>query len=168
ALLEAEPLPLSALPELDQIVRKTLAKDRDRRYQKATELQSDLKDLIRQTESQYQKSLVCPMCSRESLASLGFCVNCGAALKKSCPGCRGLVPVTNDFCGLCGFQFHSSQETKTQRINSGTTGAALGGERRRATIVYSTVSGCSAILEQFGPDEADREITNIREAITSV
>src|SRR4030095_4894458 len=42
---------------------------------------------------------------------------------------------------------------QTTKLSTG-----LGGERRRATIVYSIVSGCSAILEQMDPQEADREI----------
>ena len=47
AILEKEPPPLDSSRDLDQIVRKALAKDRDQRYQTAAELQADLRGLIR-------------------------------------------------------------------------------------------------------------------------
>ena len=167
ALLEREPVPLKGPPELERIVKKALAKDRESRYQTAVEMQTDLKGLLRQTELEVQQSLVCPLCSRQSSGAFEFCVTCGAALRKVCPKCNGQIAATSDFCGLCGYKL-DGKETSAFSAHTATFSSGLGDERRRATIVYSVISGCSAILEQFDPQEADREISSIRQAIVSV
>jgi serine/threonine protein kinase/predicted ATPase/class 3 adenylate cyclase len=168
SLLEKEPLPLKGPTELERIVKKALAKDRSRRYQTATELQTDLKAFMRNAELELQQSLSCPLCSRQSSGAFEFCGNCGAALKKKCPNCDGHVAATSDFCGLCGFKFQSAKETSAYRAQSGSFSSGLGDERRRATIVYSVISGCSAILERFDPEEADRDLQSIRQTVVSV
>jgi serine/threonine protein kinase/tetratricopeptide (TPR) repeat protein/class 3 adenylate cyclase len=168
AILEKEPLPLDAPAELDQIIRKALNKDREHRYQSAAAMQADIKSLMREIEGNGQQRLPCPACAQENSAFFGFCANCGTALKKNCPKCNGQNPITNEFCGLCGHRFRSSVETIQSRTQTGTLATGLGGERRRATIVYSIVSGCSAILERLDPQDADREIGLIRRAATDV
>jgi serine/threonine protein kinase/tetratricopeptide (TPR) repeat protein/class 3 adenylate cyclase len=168
AILEKEPLPLDAPAELDQIVRKALKKDREQRYQTAAAMQADIKNLLRQIEADGQQLLICPLCKRQNSALFGFCANCGTGLKKNCPKCKGEIPVANEFCGLCGHRFRSSDETIQTRTQTGALATGRSGERRRATIVYSIVSGCSAILEQLDPQEADREIGAIKSAIADV
>lgn len=166
AILEREPPTLEASAELDQIVRKALTKDRAQRYQTAASLQSDLKSLIRRVEADAQQLLACPLCTRENSASFGFCAACGTALKKICPKCRGDVAATSEFCGMCGYRF-AAATTHASTPAIGLT-PDLGGERRRATIVYSILTGCSALLEQLGPQDADREIGLIKRAISEV
>ena len=168
AILENDPLPLEAMPELDLIVRKALSKNREDRYQTAAELYDDLKRLLRQIEVDAQKPLVCPLCARENAVSFVFCVNCGTTLRKTCPTCNREIPAVNEFCGMCRHKFQPPRTTAVSQIHTGTLAPGLGGERRRATIVYSIVSGCSTILEQLDPQEADRELGAIKSAIAEV
>ena len=167
AILEKEPAALKGPAELDRIVRKTLSKNRELRYKSAVELHGDLKILLRQMEMSVQGLLVCPTCARENATSLAFCTTCGAALRKACPKCNEQIPAVDGFCGMCGFRISVQKETNSFG-QTGTLTSGLGGERRRATIVYSTFSGSSAILEQLDPIQADREISLIRTAVAEV
>ena len=168
AILEKDPLPLQAPLELDQIVRKALTKDREQRYQTAAELQTDVKSLMRQTEVDATQLLACPLCARENAASFDFCANCGTALKKGCAACHGKVPAGNEFCGLCGYQFPATRAITQSRTQTIKPAEGPGSERRHATIVYSILSGCSALLEQLDPQEADREVAVIMRALAEV
>ena len=167
AILEKEPPPLDESRELDRIVRKALAKNREQRYQTAAELQADLRSLMRQIGPGEDRRLRCASCGGENPITFGFCGTCGIALMKDCPICRVGVPAANEFCGLCGHQFpaavrNSSQislEPGSQVVNCAPSSTA---ERRRATVVYSIVSGYAAILEQLEPEEVDRLISSLK------
>src|SRR5262249_40883581 len=110
---------------------------------------------------------ICPACSRESAASFAFCTTCGTGLKKDCPNCHLGVPTKDEYCGRCGHQFPITVESVRTRTRTGLT-AAITGERRRATIIYSILSGCSGILEQVEPETADRESGQMRAAAAEV
>jgi serine/threonine protein kinase/tetratricopeptide (TPR) repeat protein/class 3 adenylate cyclase len=167
SILEKEPLPIDAPPELIRIIRKSLEKNREQRYQTAEEFQTDLKNLIRRLEAESREMLICPSCSRESASTFAFCTTCGTALKKECPNCHSSVPAKDEYCGRCGHQFPIT--TEGQRTRSRTAiNAGIGGERRRATIVYSILSGCSGILEHLDPESADREIGAMRAGAAEV
>ena len=168
AILEKDPAPLVGYAELDRIIRKALTKTRDGRYQSAGEMQKELKSLLRQTEADAHRMVACPLCSRDNPASFAFCANCGTALRKACPNCNGEIPTAADFCGMCGSKFPAGRKAVHTQIQTGSGSSGVGGERRRATIVYSTVAGCSAILEQLDPIDADREMGLIKAAAADV
>jgi eukaryotic-like serine/threonine-protein kinase len=74
AILNREPVPArkikSQIPlELEQIITKALEKDRDVRYQHASEIRADLKRLKRDTESGRLAAVKAPMSKRKWLAA---------------------------------------------------------------------------------------------------
>lgn len=168
AVLEKDAPPLEASQELDRIVRKALAKDRESRYQSATELQADLRHLMRRSEVDAPQTISCPVCARDNPVPFGFCGTCGTALKRSCPGCQKKIPATTDVCNYCGHKLSESRGSIAAETVSTTSAASSSGERRRATIIFSTISGCSAILERLEPVEADRLIASIKDSVTEV
>jgi len=169
SILDREPPPLTGLPGLDRIFQRAVAKNRDERYQAANELHDDLSSLLRELASNADRQLICPTCLQINPAGFEFCGNCGAALKKQCSSCKRQVPITNQFCGLCGAQFASaSGPAQTSFAGQKTVEAtAASAERRRATVVYSIVSGCSAILEQLDPGESDRIMGLLKQSVTA-
>jgi serine/threonine protein kinase/tetratricopeptide (TPR) repeat protein/class 3 adenylate cyclase len=177
ALLDREPRPLDQLvprlpAALQQIVSRALAKNRDSRYQTSTELLVDLKNLHRQIEAGSEDSQVkCRLCKRENPHNFDFCGTCGSSLKKCCPNCAKAALTYDIFCGLCGHRFIESPDTlpfAALAPASADMQSAQPAERRRATIIDAVVSGCEAIIEQFGPCEADRVIGSIKSAVAEI
>jgi serine/threonine protein kinase/tetratricopeptide (TPR) repeat protein len=182
ALIERDPPPLAAFvqgvpAELERIVVKSLAKSPDKRYLSANDLLSDLRALARQLEvDAAQPKVYCPQCGQENPGDFGYCSFCRAALRRVCPRCNKETLPSNQFCGLCGSKFEEMEETvlidspaPTDQRNPALHPVVLpGAERRPATVVYATVSGCAAILEHFDPDEADEIINSIKSGVTEV
>jgi serine/threonine protein kinase/class 3 adenylate cyclase len=120
SILTTEPAPLSrhfpdAPPELNRIVMKTMAKDREQRYQTAADLAVDLKRLAQELDFKSRltqvpltaralSSSTCPNCQVENPEAARFCVNCGSALVKHCTNCGADLPAAAKFCLACGHQ----------------------------------------------------------------
>jgi serine/threonine protein kinase/tetratricopeptide (TPR) repeat protein len=182
ALIEKDPPPLPAFvpgvpAELERILDKSLAKSTDKRYQSAIDLQSDLRALARLIEVNLApRKVYCRQCGQENPGNFGYCSFCGSALRRVCPKCSGEILFSNQFCGHCGSKFEDMEETAlidspvptAQRNQPLHPVVSAGVERRPATVVYATVSGCAAILEHCDPDEADGIINSIKSGVTDV
>jgi class 3 adenylate cyclase/tetratricopeptide (TPR) repeat protein len=120
----------------------------------------------------------CPACQHDVPAAARFCAHCGTALGAQCPGCG--VPVTEGqkFCSSCGRDLRAgaaSPAAPSTGTASGTASAPASagafdeGERRQATIVFSDLSGYTALNEQLDPEEVEDIMGRIkREALAIV
>ena len=101
----------------------------------------------------------CPSCAHSNPDTAQFCANCGEPVSRHCPACNAVVALTQNFCSSCG--------------NALTTGALAStgsdeGERRQATVVFSDLSGYTALNEQLDPEEVEEIMGRVKREATAI
>ena len=112
----------------------------------------------------------CPKCSFENSEGAKFCVECGSKQVIACPKCGQANSPGFKFCSECGINLdepakrpnysdpHSyTPKHLTDKVLS--TGNALEGERKLVTVLFSDLSGYTAMSEKLDPEEV-KEIMN--------
>src|SRR5262245_1812680 len=137
----------------------------------------------------------CPQCRHANPPGTKFCGECGARLQSLCPACQTPNPPSNKFCSECGQRLagapqtpapapapavvpvptptrFASPEAYTPRHLAEkilTSKGAIEGERKIVTVMFSDVSGFTAISEKLDPEEVhgimDRAFEVILEAV---
>lgn len=95
----------------------------------------------------------CSRCGSEIREEARYCTACGATLRSSCEGCGFEHLVEERFCGGCGLPL-------APRLLATAIGAA--GERRKATVIFSDLSGYTALHERLDPEEVEGLIGHIK------
>ena len=90
----------------------------------------------------------CPKCGGENSQARKFCGACGAPLILPCPECGFENLPTDQFCGGCGLALDDSSQKKP----------SLASERKTVTVLFSDLSGYTAMSEKLDPEEV-KEIT---------
>jgi class 3 adenylate cyclase len=93
----------------------------------------------------------CPECQFENRKGARFCKDCGARLELACPKCGAAYEPVSKFCDECGHAL--TQESQIEKAES-----ASEGERKHVTVLFSDLSGYTAISEKLDPEEV-KEIT---------
>jgi len=88
----------------------------------------------------------CPKCQFENREGAKFCLRCGSSLESKCPQCSKPLPLQARFCDDCG---HKLDEPfpKAQPIS------APDSERKHVTVLFSDLSGYTAMTEKLDPEE---------------
>src|SRR6266571_4682727 len=139
----------------------------------------------------------CPQCRHANPAGTKFCGECGTRLQSLCPACQAPNPPTNKFCSECGQRLagaalaaapasapavaappvatstrFASPEAYTPRHLAEkilTSKGAIEGERKIVTVMFSDVSGFTAMSETLDPEDVhaimDRAFEVILEAV---
>ena len=113
----------------------------------------------------------CPKCQFDNPKGINYCGECGAKLEKLCPGCHSPNPPNFKFCGECGGKLESSKEVSdipkepkdsihqpTGKIKSDDA-APIVSERKHVTVLFSDLTGYTAMSERLDPEEV-KEITS--------
>src|SRR5437870_8402029 len=119
----------------------------------------------------------CPQCRHANPPETKFCGECGTRLQSLCPACQAVNPTTNKFCSECGQRLAgaapapapavaAAPATTSARFASPdaytpkhlaekilTSKGALEGERKSVTVMFSDVSGFTAMSEKLDPEE---------------
>ncbi|MBW1818028.1 MAG: AAA family ATPase [Deltaproteobacteria bacterium] len=105
--------------------------------------------------------MTCPECQTEAIRGCKFCGFCGVALVVTCSHCGIENRHENRFCGACG-----------RPLTETSTGDALplhmDSERRHVTVLFSDLSGYTAMTERLDPEEIRHIMNGIFEEITRV
>ncbi|UCD91051.1 MAG: AAA family ATPase [Desulfobacterales bacterium] len=119
----------------------------------------------------------CPECSSENREEAKFCNECGHKLDLVCPKCKNFNRPESKFCDECGHDL-SKPLTVTKSPESPESFQVLTetdessplpkGERRQATIVFSDLSGYTAMNEQLDPEEVEGIMSRIKEEAVSI
>src|SRR5262249_27295448 len=136
----------------------------------------------------------CPQCRHANPEGTKFCGECGTRLQSLCPACQAANPPTNKFCSECGQRLAGSAPTPipatppapglaapaatTARFASPeaytprhlaekilTSKAAIEGERKIVTVMFSDVSGFTAISEKLDPEDVHAIMDRVFEVI---
>jgi class 3 adenylate cyclase/tetratricopeptide (TPR) repeat protein len=95
----------------------------------------------------------CPRCQTENPEIRKFCKECGAKLILVCPHCHFDNLPLDKFCGECG---HKLEEAVIGRIE-----LQIEGERKQVTVLFSDLSGYTAMTERLDPEEVKKIIGQI-------
>jgi len=120
----------------------------------------------------------CPACRAETAADSKFCGECGVSLRVACPTCAHPNPAGQKFCSECGTALaaappasaspapgrepqpvafrEAAPSTYTPKHLAEkilTSKGALEGERKRVTVMFSDVSGFTAMSERLDPED---------------
>jgi len=96
----------------------------------------------------------CPDCGFENLDGFKFCNGCGQKLELFCPSCQTANPPGSRFCGGCG-------EGLSQGAQRGKITSEREGERKYVTVLFSDLSGYTAMSETLDPEEVKEIMSRI-------
>jgi class 3 adenylate cyclase/tetratricopeptide (TPR) repeat protein len=119
----------------------------------------------------------CPRCQHENPPQAKFCLECGVRLAQKCAQCATDLPASAKFCLECGSPVGSAA-TAQARFTSPesytpkhlaekilTSKAAIEGERKIVTVMFSDVSGFTAMSEKLDPEEVHAIMDRVFEVI---
>ena len=94
----------------------------------------------------------CPKCQFENPEQARFCNECGNKLELACPECGKVNPLGSKYCNECGQRLEEVVEAEK-------AAPELEGERKLVTVIFSDMSGYTAMSERLDPEEV-KEITS--------
>ena len=94
----------------------------------------------------------CPKCQFENREGAKFCLKCGEKLELNCPQCGKELPPLAEFCDECGQRLEEVVEAEK-------AAPELEGERKHVTVLFSDMSGYTAMSERLDPEDV-KEITS--------
>jgi class 3 adenylate cyclase/tetratricopeptide (TPR) repeat protein len=101
----------------------------------------------------------CQKCQFDNPETIDFCGKCGAKFERICPSCNFVNPPEFRFCGKCG---HQLEESVTRKIEP-----SVEEERKQVTVLFSDLSGYTAMSERLDPEEVKKIMSQIFGEITS-
>jgi tetratricopeptide (TPR) repeat protein/class 3 adenylate cyclase len=93
------------------------------------------------------------------------CGHCGALLGKRCPRCQEALPPHALFCLACGLALPQPDLSAPPSLSRQ---AGIFGERRLATILFSDLTGYTAMNETLDPEEVEGLMRRIKEGAVEI
>lgn len=103
----------------------------------------------------------CPKCQFENEEGAKFCLECGEGLELKCPQCGKALPLLAKFCNECGQRLDEAVETQ-EKV------PATDSARKHVTVLFSDLSGYTAMTERLDPEEVKEIMSRIFGEITQV
>jgi class 3 adenylate cyclase len=94
----------------------------------------------------------CPKCQFENPDGAKFCIECGDPMEFHCPKCGVITPITGKYCLECGHKLDEAVEIEKEVTEAK-------GERKYVTVLFSDMSGYTAMSERLDPEEV-KDITS--------
>ena len=117
----------------------------------------------------------CAGCSHANPPGARFCAACGNKLVLVCPTCQAAVQASQAFCITCGQALSAlAAPPGTQSLPPAAASAPKAepaidsGERRHATVMFSDLSGYTALNEAIDPEEVEAIMGRIKREATSI
>ena len=122
----------------------------------------------------------CPECQFDNREGVKFCEECGAKFELECPACKAKIPLGRKFCGECGCNFKPDRETPGEISETGSLSsplstkkpssdvAAIVGERKHVTVLFSDLTGYTAMSERLDPEDVKDITTHMFDEISKI
>jgi class 3 adenylate cyclase/tetratricopeptide (TPR) repeat protein len=113
----------------------------------------------------------CPQCQFENREEAQFCSECGHKFELFCPECGNTIRTSSKFCDGCGCKLEAPLETFENVSETESPPpqpavdikpndvAPIDGERKHVTVLFSDLTGYTAMSEKLDPEEV-KEITS--------
>ncbi|MCX5852734.1 MAG: AAA family ATPase, partial [Deltaproteobacteria bacterium] len=95
----------------------------------------------------------CSNCGIENPEGYKFCNECGQKLVLACPSCRMINQPGSKFCGGCGYDLTKTSTTTSQPVELPPKPTITDHERKYVTVLFSDLSGYTAMTEKLDPEE---------------
>ena len=95
----------------------------------------------------------CPKCQTENPEGRKFCRKCGIKLSLICPKCGFENLPEDSYCGDCGYDFTKISAITFQPIETPSKPTITDQERKHVTVMFSDLSGYTAMTEKLDPEE---------------
>jgi class 3 adenylate cyclase/tetratricopeptide (TPR) repeat protein len=95
----------------------------------------------------------CPKCQLENREGAKFCKGCGNVLELACPKCGSIVSPDSRFCDECGHSLEIAEKERTMSEPEG--------ERKYITVLFSDLTGYTAMSEKLDPEEVKEIMSRI-------
>ena len=103
----------------------------------------------------------CPVCHHDNSEGAKFCGECGMKLERLCTRCGTGNPPANKFCHQCGQPLDTARPM-VEGHPASPPRVIPAGERRQATVVFSDLSGYTAMNERLDPEEVEVVVSRIK------
>jgi len=100
----------------------------------------------------------CPQCRYDNPGGARFCNKCGSKMELACPQCGKANPPDSNFCNGCGQSLVQDEKPVEMPEPSA---PATGGERKHVTVLFSDLSGYTAMSEKLDPEEVKEIMTRV-------
>jgi len=110
----------------------------------------------------------CPQCQFENPNGTKFCVECGSKLELLCPKCGFSNSPSYKFCGECGYDFTKTSAITLKPIETPSKPTITDQERKYVTVLFSDMSGYTAMNEKLDPEEVKEIMDRIFGKISQV
>jgi class 3 adenylate cyclase/tetratricopeptide (TPR) repeat protein len=115
--------------------------------------------------------LECASCQHVNLPGRKFCIQCGTSLPANCPNCGEPLEAGGRFCGECGHELTGAATPAPAQLAPAPTQSAPSlapGERRHATVMFSDLSGFTAMTERLDPEEVQGLMRRLKDGAVGI
>ena len=109
-------------------------------------------------------NMPCPRCQADNPSGARFCSACGLALGATCAQCRTACLAGQRFCIGCGADLGAASTGPPLP----TALPAQEAERRQATVMFSDLSGYTALNEALDPEEVEALMARVKQRAIEV
>jgi len=88
----------------------------------------------------------CPSCQSENSKGARSCNGCGYPMPVACPKCGNVTPPGSRFCNGCGSPLEGKIAIERPK-------SVIEAERKQITVLFSDLSGYTAMTEKLDPEE---------------
>ncbi|MCX5852189.1 MAG: zinc ribbon domain-containing protein, partial [Deltaproteobacteria bacterium] len=95
----------------------------------------------------------CPKCQFQNKDGAKFCNECGFQFAVTCPKCNTTNTPGSKFCNECGYDITKTSTIISRPVELPSKPTITDHERKHVTVLFSDLSGYTAMTEKLDPEE---------------
>ncbi len=114
----------------------------------------------------------CPTCKATVDQGAKFCRQCGSPIGIKCPTCGAPNPPGSKYCGDCGGRMTAMKNDRPRvsepLADTPAPGMVRQGERRHVTILFTDLTGYTALSEKYDPEDIQALSAAIQSKVSAI